>query len=158
MIPIFLDYLLSLVAQCFTPSQQPDKVKLTLGIVILPLGQPSLGPVVSLETAVSGDGRMTQGGLTIFTQNISVKSFLCVLVLSGSFLQVADPNTRLGPNHFRYNYDSGRSGVYINYREVSNRFELEPGHYIIIPSSFQKDDSASFLIRAFAQKKFTLAG
>ena len=72
--------------------------------------------------------------------------------------QVADTTSRLGTNHFRYNYDAGRSGVYINYREVSNRFELDPGHYVIIPSTFNRDDSGSFLIRAFAQKKFDLKG
>jgi len=71
--------------------------------------------------------------------------------------KVTDPNCgRLGTNHFRYNYDAGRSGVYINYREVSNRFELDPGHYVIIPSTFNRDDSGSFLIRAFAQKNFNL--
>lgn len=71
-------------------------------------------------------------------------------------LQVNNPHSRLGTNHFRYNYDAGRSGVYINYREVSNRFELIPGHYVLIPSAFNVNDSGSFLIRVFAQKKFHL--
>ncbi|KAF6041126.1 hypothetical protein EB796_000562 [Bugula neritina] len=70
--------------------------------------------------------------------------------------KVNDPHSRLGTNHFRYNYDAGRSGVYINYREVSNRFELIPGHYVLIPSAFNVNDSGSFLIRVFAQKKFHL--
>ncbi|XP_067932406.1 calpain-A-like [Watersipora subatra] len=72
--------------------------------------------------------------------------------------QVTDPATRLKTNHFRYKYDAGRSGVYINYREVSSRFELDPGHYVIIPSTFSSNDSGSFLIRAFAQKQFSLSG
>ncbi|XP_013421779.1 calpain-A [Lingula anatina] len=67
-----------------------------------------------------------------------------------------DPENRLPEKHFRYNYDTGKSGVYINYREVSGRFQLEPGHYIVIPSTFNKNDTGSFLMRFFAQKKFTV--
>ncbi|XP_074642195.1 calpain-B-like [Tubulanus polymorphus] len=66
------------------------------------------------------------------------------------------PDSRLPGKHFRYNYDSGKSGVYINYREVSARFELEPGHYVLIPSTFNPNDSAMFRIRAFSEKKFTM--
>ena len=41
--------------------------------------------------------------------------------------QTTNKNERLKPSHFKYSYDSGKSGIYINLREVSGRFELEPG-------------------------------
>jgi len=60
--------------------------------------------------------------------------------------------------YFRYNPDCGKSGFYINFREVSGRFELEPGHYLIIPSSFKPDDESSFMLRLFGEKNFMLTG
>ena len=49
-------------------------------------------------------------------------------------------------------------GVYINLREVSGRFELEPGHYAIIPSTFKSNNPGKFMLRIFAQKKFAING
>ncbi|CAG2228582.1 CAPNN [Mytilus edulis] len=68
------------------------------------------------------------------------------------------PNRRLDTRHFRYHHDCGRSGVYINYREVSQRFQLEPGHYVIIPSTYISNETACFMLRVFGEKKFTLKG
>ena len=70
--------------------------------------------------------------------------------------QTDDPSKRLPAKHFKFNGDSGKSGIYINLREVSGRFELEPGHYVIIPSAFQPDKPGKFLLRVFAQKRFKL--
>ncbi|XP_014676929.1 PREDICTED: calpain-A-like [Priapulus caudatus] len=67
-----------------------------------------------------------------------------------------DPSKRLPQQHFMYNYDSGTSGTYINYREVTARFELDPGHYVIIPTTFKPGFPASFMIRVFAEKDFDL--
>ncbi|ELT98268.1 hypothetical protein CAPTEDRAFT_97820 [Capitella teleta] len=72
--------------------------------------------------------------------------------------QTSNAEQRLPAKHFKYNYDSGKSGIYINLREVSGRFELEPGHYIIIPSTFKPDLESSFLLRVYAQKAFTITG
>ncbi|XP_021342177.1 calpain-A-like [Mizuhopecten yessoensis] len=86
-------------------------------------------------------------------RNVKVKSLQI-----GFFLyKTEDPSQRLNIQHFRYNRDCGKSGVYINYREVSQRFELEPGHYVIIPSTFVIDESC-FMLRVFGEKKFTLTG
>ncbi|XP_077992881.1 calpain-A-like [Glandiceps talaboti] len=65
-----------------------------------------------------------------------------------------DPNERLPVEHFMYNYPDGKSGVYINYREVNKRFLLDPGSYVLIPSTYAKDSEASFLIRIFAENNF----
>ena len=72
-------------------------------------------------------------------------------------LQTSDPATILPAKHFKYNYEAGKSGIFVNLREVSSHCELEPGHYVIIPSTFRSDDHGTFLLRVFAQKPFQLA-
>jgi hypothetical protein len=71
--------------------------------------------------------------------------------------QTDDPGKRLPAKHFKFNSDTGKSGIYINLREVSGRFELEPGHYVIIPSTFQPDKVGKFTLRVFAQTEFKIS-
>ncbi|XP_055880673.1 calpain-2 catalytic subunit-like isoform X1 [Biomphalaria glabrata] len=59
---------------------------------------------------------------------------------------------------FRYNPDFAKTNTFINYREVSGRFELYPGHYVIIPTTFLEDCPAHFMLRVFGEKKFLLRG
>ena len=73
-------------------------------------------------------------------------------------LQTETPMERLMAKNLKYSYDSGKSGIYINLREVSGRFELEPGHYVIIPSTFNMDEEGTFMLRVFAQNKFKITG
>lgn len=73
-------------------------------------------------------------------------------------LQTEETEHALPARYFKYHPDCGKSGVYINFREVSGRFELNPGHYVIIPSSFKPDDQSAFMIRVFGEKKFELKG
>lgn len=46
----------------------------------------------------------------------------------------------------------GSSGSYINSREVTKRFKVEPGNYLIIPSTYEDDRSCEFLLRVMAEK------
>ncbi|XP_022337707.1 calpain-B-like [Crassostrea virginica] len=88
------------------------------------------------------------------TRNVKVKKLQI-----GFFLYRTDePTKRLSAQHFRYTPDSGKSGVYINYREVSQQFELEPGHYVLIPSTFHHNEAADYMLRVFGEKTFTLEG
>lgn len=73
-------------------------------------------------------------------------------------MQTDSLTDHVSAKHFKYNYDSGKSGIYINLREVSGRFELDPGHYVIIPSTFKPDQAGTFMLRVFAQKQFKLTG
>jgi hypothetical protein len=84
-------------------------------------------------------------------------SFCFYFKLLFSF-QTDTPNNKLPARHFRYTPDCGKNGVYINFREVSGRFELDPGQYVIIPSTFKPDCSASFMLRVFGEKTFSLTG
>jgi len=72
------------------------------------------------------------------------------------WFQTSTPKERLPAKHFKYNYESGKSGIFVNMREVSGRCELEPGHYVIIPSTFRPDDPGTFMLRVFAQKPFNV--
>ncbi|KAL8577490.1 hypothetical protein ACOMHN_023463 [Nucella lapillus] len=68
------------------------------------------------------------------------------------------PEVRLPARHFRYRRDCGKNGVFINFREVSARFELDPGSYVVIPSTFLPDCPAPFTLRVFGQKRFSITG
>lgn len=47
----------------------------------------------------------------------------------------------------------GASGSYINRREVTKRFRVPPGSYVIIPSTFDVDKAGKFLLRTFTEKQ-----
>lgn len=40
--------------------------------------------------------------------------------------------------------------------QVSCRFKLPPGHYLIVPSTFEPNEEGEFLIRVFAENRVTL--
>ncbi len=44
------------------------------------------------------------------------------------------------------------SGAYTNKREVSTRFSLNPGTYVIIPSCYDENVEGEFLLRIFTEK------
>uniref|UniRef100_A0A8C0IE09 Calpain 9 n=1 Tax=Bubo bubo TaxID=30461 RepID=A0A8C0IE09_BUBBB len=59
----------------------------------------------------------------------------------------------LGKDFFRYHPSKARSKTYINLREVSNRFKLPPGDYILVPTTFEPHQEADFCLRIFSEKK-----
>ncbi|XP_041820264.1 calpain-9 [Chelmon rostratus] len=58
-------------------------------------------------------------------------------------------------DYFRYHASKARSQTYINTREVSGRFTLPPGKYLLLPTTFQPHHEADFLVRIFSEKKAT---
>lgn len=47
-----------------------------------------------------------------------------------------------------------RTKVFINMREVTVRFRVPPGQYVIVPCTFDAHDDASFLLRIFSNAEF----
>ncbi|XP_069741148.1 calpain-9 [Narcine bancroftii] len=54
---------------------------------------------------------------------------------------------------FRFHASQAKSKTYINMREICGRFKLPPGEYVIIPTTFQPEEEADFLIRIFSEKQ-----
>ena len=46
---------------------------------------------------------------------------------------------------------------FTNKSEISGRFHLKPGHYVIIPSTYSPDVDGEFLLRIFSEKVLTTA-
>ena len=60
---------------------------------------------------------------------------------------------KLETNFFKYNKSVGRSRTFSNIREVSGRYQLAPGEYVIIPSTFKPDLEGRFLLRVLKEKR-----
>ncbi|KAI7811089.1 calpain-9 [Triplophysa rosa] len=67
--------------------------------------------------------------------------------------EASNDEDQQGKDFFRYNGSKYRSRAYINMREVSERFRLPPGNYLLVPTTFQPHHEADFLIRLFSENK-----
>ncbi|XP_070776150.1 calpain-9 isoform X2 [Enoplosus armatus] len=67
--------------------------------------------------------------------------------------EAPDNEDQAGKDFFRYHASKARSKTYINMREVSERFTLPPGKYMLVPTTFQPHHEADFLIRIFSEGK-----
>lgn len=68
-------------------------------------------------------------------------------------LQCPDNEDHTDKDFFRFNGSKARSRTYINTREVSERFALPPGNYLLVPTIFQPHNEADFLVRIFSETK-----
>uniref|UniRef100_A0A8C2II28 Calpain 8 n=1 Tax=Cyprinus carpio TaxID=7962 RepID=A0A8C2II28_CYPCA len=62
-------------------------------------------------------------------------------------------NIILGPDVLLRQRSIAGSNTFINLREVSERFKLPPGEYVIIPSTFEPHRKGSFVLRVFTEKE-----
>ncbi|XP_014730824.1 PREDICTED: calpain-9 isoform X2 [Sturnus vulgaris] len=76
-----------------------------------------------------------------------------MLTIGYSIYESPGRDGHLGKDFFRYHPSKARSKTYINLREVSHRFKLPPGDYILIPSTFEPHQEADFCLRIFSEKK-----
>ncbi|KAJ8264592.1 hypothetical protein GJAV_G00151070 [Gymnothorax javanicus] len=60
-----------------------------------------------------------------------------------------------GKDFFRYHGSRARSKTYINTREISERFLLPPGDYLLVPTTFEPHHEADFMLRIFSEKATT---
>uniref|UniRef100_A0AAZ3RYR8 Calpain 2, (m/II) large subunit a n=1 Tax=Oncorhynchus tshawytscha TaxID=74940 RepID=A0AAZ3RYR8_ONCTS len=59
----------------------------------------------------------------------------------------------LDKNYFLTHAQKARSETFVNLREVSTRFKLPPGEYLIVPSTFEADLNGDFCLRVFSEKQ-----
>lgn len=59
---------------------------------------------------------------------------------------------RLSKDFFLYHKSFARSANFINAREVTGRFSLPPGDYVIMPSTFKNNEEGDFILRMFSEK------
>lgn len=72
--------------------------------------------------------------------------------------QITDEDVKSGRadrDYFAYHASTARSPVFINSREVTGRFLLDPGSYLIIPTTFEPGHQGEFLLRIFSEKPVT---
>ncbi|OWK63115.1 Calpain-9 [Lonchura striata] len=76
-----------------------------------------------------------------------------MLTIGYSIYESPGRDGHFGKDFFRYHPSKARSKTYINLREVSHRFKLPPGDYILIPTTFEPHQEADFCLRIFSEKK-----
>uniref|UniRef100_A0A5F9DW49 Calpain 9 n=1 Tax=Oryctolagus cuniculus TaxID=9986 RepID=A0A5F9DW49_RABIT len=76
-----------------------------------------------------------------------------VLTIGYAIYQSPGREGHLDKDFFKYHASQARSKTFINLREVSGRFRLPPGDYILIPSTFEPHQEADFCLRIFSEKK-----
>ncbi|CAL4100502.1 unnamed protein product, partial [Meganyctiphanes norvegica] len=64
----------------------------------------------------------------------------------------------LNKNFFSRNASAARSPSFVNMREVSNRFKLLPGSYVIVPSTFEPHEEGEYMLRVFTEKENEIKG
>uniref|UniRef100_G1SJ23 Calpain-1 catalytic subunit n=1 Tax=Oryctolagus cuniculus TaxID=9986 RepID=G1SJ23_RABIT len=66
---------------------------------------------------------------------------------------VGQPALHLKRDFFLANASRARSEQFINLREVSTRFRLPPGEYVVVPSTFEPNKEGDFVLRFFSEKR-----
>ncbi|XP_026525257.1 calpain-9 [Notechis scutatus] len=76
-----------------------------------------------------------------------------LLTIGYAIYESPDKDEHLTKDFFRYHASRAKSKSYINLREVSDRFELPPGDYIIVPTTYEPQQEADFCLRVFSEKR-----
>uniref|UniRef100_A0A3B3V1M4 Calpain-3 n=1 Tax=Poecilia latipinna TaxID=48699 RepID=A0A3B3V1M4_9TELE len=62
-------------------------------------------------------------------------------------------NQHLQKDFFLYTASTAKCKSYINLREVTERFRLPPGEYVIVPTTFEPHVEGEFILRVFSEKQ-----
>lgn len=69
--------------------------------------------------------------------------------------EMCGQNQHLQKDFFLYTASKAKCKTYINLREVTERFHLPPGEYVIMPTTFEPHQEGEFILRVFSEKKST---
>ncbi|XP_028295057.1 calpain-3b isoform X4 [Gouania willdenowi] len=64
-----------------------------------------------------------------------------------------EQNQHLQKDFFLYTASKAKCKTYINLREVTERFRLPPGEYVIIPTTFEPHQEGEFILRVFSENQ-----
>lgn len=71
--------------------------------------------------------------------------------MSLSSSQYQESNRKLPPAFFS-RHQPNKHQVFLDEREVTQDFHLEPGAYVIVPSTLQPQQESEFILRVFSRK------
>ncbi|KAM9840530.1 calpain-3b [Aulostomus maculatus] len=77
------------------------------------------------------------------------------LTIGFSIYEMCGENKHLQKDFFLYTASKAKCKTYINLREVTERFRMPPGEYVIIPTTFQPHEEGQFILRVFSEKRST---
>uniref|UniRef100_A0A3Q2CL72 Calpain-3 n=1 Tax=Cyprinodon variegatus TaxID=28743 RepID=A0A3Q2CL72_CYPVA len=77
------------------------------------------------------------------------------LTIGFSIYKMRGQNQHLQKDFFLYTASTAKCKSYINLREVTERFRLPPGEYVIIPTTFKPHEEGEFILRVFSEKRNT---
>jgi len=78
-----------------------------------------------------------------------------MLTIGFSIYKITDEDLKGGRadrDFFAYHASTARSPVFINSREVTGRYLLDPGSYLIIPTTFEPNHQGDFIVRVYSEK------
>uniref|UniRef100_A0A7N6AZZ2 Calpain-3 n=1 Tax=Anabas testudineus TaxID=64144 RepID=A0A7N6AZZ2_ANATE len=75
------------------------------------------------------------------------------LTIGFSIYEMCGQNQHLQKDFFLYTASKAKCKTYINLREVTERFRLPPGEYVIIPTTFEPHQDGEFILRVFSEKQ-----
>ncbi|XP_032398119.1 calpain-3b isoform X1 [Etheostoma spectabile] len=67
--------------------------------------------------------------------------------------EMCGKDQHLQKDFFLYTASKAKCKTYINLREVTERFQLPPGEYVIIPTTFEAHQEGEFILRVFSEKQ-----
>uniref|UniRef100_A0A8C8S1G6 Calpain-9 n=1 Tax=Pelusios castaneus TaxID=367368 RepID=A0A8C8S1G6_9SAUR len=76
-----------------------------------------------------------------------------MLTIGYAIYESPSKDGHMNKDFFRYHPSKAKSKTYINLREVSDRFKLPPGNYVVVPTTFEPHQEADFCLRIFSEKK-----
>ncbi|TRY81351.1 hypothetical protein DNTS_009686 [Danionella cerebrum] len=78
-----------------------------------------------------------------------------LLTIGFSIYEMHNNKQHMQKEFFTSTTAKARSRAYINLREVTQRFRLSPGEYVIVPSSYEPHQEGDFILRVFSEKRNT---